>query len=313
MSTFKEAGERQVIENIRKVIRPATYAIGTEDDAAILGFDGDLAICSDIVTIDRHKPKTMTFEQFGWTAAAVNFSDLAAVGARPLGLITSLALPEDMEEADIYDIASGIDQCTEYCHTRVIGGDTKPGAGVISCTAIGTMEGRKPMLRSGANPGDVVAITGALGGAAAGFYAIENGIEAEDAIFSLMTPVPMINEGMELSRCGKVTSCIDLSDGLATAANIICEQSHVGMEIVWEFIPEALDVEEVSEAARISKKDLMLNWGGEYELMFTFAKEDIDKLQKTGVFFSIIGHITNDDGAYLLEDEKRTRLGYGRY
>lgn len=313
MSSLKEVGERELIKNIKKVLRPATDVKGTDDDAAIVKIDGDLAICSDIVTFERHMPKTMTYEQFGWTAAAVNFSDLAAMGARPLGLITSLALPEDMDEADLYDIISGIDQCTEYCHTKVIGGDTKPGSGVISCTAIGTMEGRKPMLRNGANPGDVVAVTGALGGPASGFFAIQNGIEAEDGIFSLMTPIPMINEGMELSRCGKVTSCIDLSDGLATAANTICEQSHVGMEIVMEFLPEAMDVEDVSEATRIPKKEMMLNWGGEYELMFTFAKDDIDKLQNTGVYFSIIGHVTNDDGAYLLEEEKRTRLGYGTY
>lgn len=313
MSQLESLGERKLIDNIRKVIRPATEVSGTDDDAAIVKVDGDLAICSDVVTMERHRPKGMTFEHFGWTAAAVNFSDLAAMGARPIGLIASLALPPDMDESELYDIMSGMDQCAEYCHTKIIGGDTKPGPGVISCTAIGSMEGRKPMYRRGANPGDIVAVTGSLGTPAAGFYAIENGIEAEDAVFSLMVPVPMINEGMELSRCGKVTSCIDLSDGLATAANIICKQSHVGMEVVWEFIPIGEGVDEVSEMTQTDKKDMVLRWGGEYELMFTFAKEDINAIRKTGVVFSIIGHITNDDGAYLLYSDEREKLDYGKY
>ena len=313
MSSLKEVGERQLIRNIKKVLRPAPEVRGTDDDAAVLDADGDVVVCSDIVTFDRHMPEGMTYEQFGWTAAAVNFSDLAAMGAKPTGLIVSLAMPDNMEEADLYDIVSGIDQCCEFCETYVIGGDTKPGPGVISCTAVGKMEDRKPMMRNGANPGDVVAVTGSLGGPAAGFAALKNKIDAEDAIFSLMTPVPMTHEGIILSQCGKVTSCIDLSDGLSTAANTVCENSRCGMEIVWEFLPIFPDVDDVCITTRGSEEDMVLNWGGEYELMFTFPKEEIEAVQKTGVFFSIIGHITNDDGAYLLKNDEKRRLDNGRY
>ena len=313
MPSLKEVGERQLIRNIRKVLRPAPEIRGTDDDAAVLDADGDVVVCSDIVTFDRHMPEGMTYEQFGWTAAAVNFSDLAAMGAKPAGLIVSLAMPDNMEEADLYDIVSGIDQCCEFCETYVIGGDTKPGPGVISCTAVGKMEDRKPMMRNGANPGDVVAVTGSLGGPAAGFAALKNKIDAEDAIFSLMTPVPMTHEGVILSQCGKVTSCIDLSDGLSTAANTVCENSRCGMEIVWEFLPIFPDVDDVCIATRGSEEDMVLNWGGEYELMFTFPKEELETLQKSGVFFSIIGHITGDDGAYLIRNDKKRRLDYGSY
>jgi len=313
MSTLKEVGERELIRNIRRILRPAPGVRGTDDDAAVMEADGDVVVCSDIVTFDRHMPEGMTYEQFGWTAAAVNFSDLAAMGARPTGLIVSLAMPDGMEESDLYDIISGIDQCCEFCETYVIGGDTKPGPGVISCTALGKMEDRKPMMRNGANPGDVVAVTGSLGGPAAGFAALKNNVDAEDAIFSLMTPVPMTHEGVILSGCGKVTSCIDLSDGLSTAANTICGNSRCGMEIVWEFLPISPDVDDVCIATRGSEEDMVLNWGGEYELLFTFAKEDLPALQSTGVPFSIIGHITNDDGAYLLKNDEKRRLDYGSY
>lgn len=312
MATLREVGERQLIKNIRSFIR-RTDVRGTEDDAAVLDTDG-IVVSSDLVTFERHMPKGMTYERFGWMAAAVNFSDLAAMGARPVGLITSLAMPQDMDENDLYDIVSGIDQCAEFVETYIIGGDTKPGPGVITCTALGCMDGREPMMRSGARKGDIVAVTGTLGGPAAGYAAIENGIDAEEAVFSLMVPVPQISEGILLSKTGKVTSCIDLSDGLATAANIICEQSGVGMELVWEFMPLHEDVSRISESAAIPVKDMALGWGGEYTLLFTFPRECIKEVQNSGVLFSVIGHVTDDDGVYLLEGENgRHRLGSGRY
>lgn len=310
MSSLKDIGERQLIRNIRSFIRKDGTE-GTEDDAAVMN-DGTV-VCSDMVTFERHMPKGMTYEQFGWTAAAVNFSDLAAMGARPTGLITDLALPQDMDEKDLYDMVSGLDQCAEFCGTYIIGGDTKPGPGVIACTALGTMDDRRPMMRSGANMGDIIAVTGSLGGPAAGFHAIENGIRADDAVFSLMVPAPLVEEGIALSSTGKVTSCIDLSDGLATALNTVCSQSGCGANIIWQFLPEGPCVSEICDALDLSKEDLMLNWGGEYGLMFTFAKEDLESIQNSGVEFSMIGQITDDDGAYLINDDVRRKIENGLY
>lgn len=311
MTQLRNLDERELISNIRKVIKPAKDVVGTDDDAAVL--KNGTVITTDTVTFERHKPKSMTYEHFGWMAAAVSFSDLAAMGARPVGMTVALAMPEDLDDSAIYDMMSGVDQCTELCNTHIIGGDTKPGSGMITTTAIGDMEGRKPMLRSGAQPGNIVAVTGTLGAPAAGFHALENGLDAEEAIFTLMTPVPRIEEGIILSKTGKVTSCIDLSDGVATAANTICRMSHVGMDIEAEFLPEGPDVEDIAEKLRLSKNDLMLKWGGEYELLFTFEKNDLEALNKSGVYFSIIGVVTNDDGAYLCEDGNRRRLNDGQY
>lgn len=311
MTQLRNLGERELINNIRKVIKPAKGIVGTDDDAAVL--PNGTVITTDTVTFERHKPKTMTYEHFGWMSAAVSFSDLAAMGAKPVGITAALSMPDDMDDSAVYDMMSGIDQCAEFCETFVIGGDTKPGTGSITTTAIGDMEGRKPMLRSGAQPGNIVAVTGTLGSPAAGFHAIENGLDAEEAIFKLMTPVPCFKEGIILSKTGKVTSCIDLSDGLATAANTICKMSHVGMDIQAEFLPEGPDVDEIAETLKLSKNDLMLKWGGEYELMFTFDKKDLDELNQSGVYFSIIGVVTNDDGPYLCEDINRRRLNDGQY
>jgi thiamine-monophosphate kinase len=222
-------------------------------------------------------------------------------------------MPDDMDENDLYDIVSGIDQCTEFCNAHIIGGDTKPGPGLIAGTALGTLEGRAPLLRSGARPGDMVAVTGRLGSAAAAFSAVKNGLGDEYQLSSLMVPIPRVKEGLILSASGAVTSCMDLSDGLAEAAKSICRASHVGMELQMEFIPEGDDVDEICVATRADKEDLMLYWGGDYELIFTFKRDCLSALQDSELEFSVIGIVNNGNGPYITNNYERTLMKDGRY
>lgn len=313
MASLKDVGERGLIENVLSVIRPYPK-LGPGDDAAVTAKEDDnIVICTDIVTFDRHFPKGMSYEHFGWMAAAVNFSDIASMGARPTGIVAALALPENLDESALYDIMSGLDQCAEFCNTYVLGGDTKFGPGIIAGTAIGNLDGRPPLTRSGAMPGDIIAVTGTLGNAAAGYFALKNGIPDEESVFALTAPIPRVREGLILSKSGAVTSCIDLSDGLAEAARAVCKAGHVGMDIQMEFIPEGEGVERVCDALSMDKKELTLYWGGDYELMFTFRKEMIDRLYEAGLAFSIIGMVTNDDGPYISENGKREKMGNGSY
>ncbi|MDR2846313.1 MAG: thiamine-phosphate kinase [Candidatus Methanoplasma sp.] len=313
MASLKEVGERALIRNLMGIIRPGPF-LGPEDDAAIGNVDGGrIVVSTDIVTFERHFPSGMTYEQFGWTAAAVNFSDIAAMGAKPIGLLTALAMPDDMDEDDLYNMVSGMDQCAEFCNTHIIGGDTKPGPGIIAGTALGTLEGRAPLLRSGARPGDMVAVTGQLGSAAAAFAAVESGLGDEYQLSALMVPVPKVSEGLILSASGAVTSCMDLSDGLAEAAKSICRASHIGMELQREFIPEGDDVREISTMTGADLEELLLYWGGDYELMFTFEKEKLDTLYSSDIEFSVIGMVTNGNGPYITESGERTMMKDGRY
>jgi thiamine-monophosphate kinase len=312
MVSLKDRGERALIENIRGIVRPCE-GIGPGDDAAVIKPHGDFVLSTDSVTFERHKPEGMSWEQFGWMAAAVNFSDIAGMGARPSGILSALLLPESMDENDLYDIMSGIDQCAEFCETEVLGGDTKPGNGSVTCTAVGNMEGRTPMTRYGASPGDIVAVTGDLGGPAAGYHAIKNGLECDDGIFSLMVPIPRWKEGMALADSGAVMSCMDISDGLAQSAKAICAASHTGMDIQSEFIPIAESTMEIAEKLGLDPENLALYWGGEYELMFTFKKEMIDKLYEAEIQFSIIGTVTNGKDVYIMREETRELMGNGIY
>ncbi|WP_082662400.1 thiamine-phosphate kinase [Candidatus Methanomethylophilus sp. 1R26] len=319
MATLETIGERRLIERMLSVCRPrqgGTTVIGPGDDAAVIGglSDGRIAATTDSVSVARHKTPGMNWEQFGWTAAAVNFSDLAAMGARPVGLLAAMDMPGDMEEADFLDIASGIDQCCEFCGTEVVGGDTKPGPGTVTATALGSFEGRKPMTRSGARPGDVVAVTGCIGEAAAGFLAEQNSLEGfDDAEFAFRVPVPRWEEGMAMAGTGIVTSCMDLSDGLGNACRAVCAASHAGMEIEWEFLPLGEDTEEVCRLCRKDLRETALRWGGDYELLFTFDPKDIDALYKAGVAFSIIGSVDNGRGAFIAEGGDRREMPDGIY
>lgn len=316
MAKLKDVGERQLVDTVRSIIRPRSKdtVIGPGDDAAVVKVPaGDMVVSTDVVTKERHLPEGMTYEQFGWTAAAVNFSDIASMGARPLGFLPAVTIPEDEDESVLYDIMSGIDQCCELCNTDVLGGDTKFGSLAVGGTALGTMEGRRPMTRRGAQPGDIVAVTGMLGNPAAGYYAQKEGIEADDQIFSLMVPVPRVEEGIRMSGTGIVHSCMDLSDGLANAATEICKQSRVGMEIEWEFLPVDDETRDILESCHCDLKDTVTRWGGEYELLFTFDRTDIQKLYDASVTFSIIGVVTNDNGAFLCEGEQRREMGNGIY
>ena len=310
MPLLRDIGERRLIEDFRSFIRPEGR-VGPGDDAAVI--EKGVVATTDIVTFDRHFPAGMTYEQFGWYAAAVSFSDLAAMGARPTGFLAALALPPDLEAQAAYDIMSGIDQCAEFCGTGIVGGDTKPGPGIVAGTALGSMDGRKPMLRSGAVPGDFVAVTGPLGGPAAALEALDLGIEAEDAKNALYMPVPKVAEGMALAECGAVSSCMDLSDGLGTALNTLCSMSGVGMEIEMEFIPREDYVEDIAEKAGVPLRKLLFDCGGEYELLFTADRSMMGKIYESGTEFSIIGIVDGSGKAVLMENGERSVIANGRY
>ena len=310
MVRIGEIGERGLIEDFMSFIRPEGR-IGPGDDAAVIG--KDTVVTTDVVTFDRHFPAGMSYEQFGWYAAAVNFSDLAAMGARPIAFLSALALPEDLEAQAAYDIMSGIDQCCEFCGTGIAGGDTKFGPGIVAGTAIGSMDGRKPMTRSGAVPGDIVAVTGPLGSPAAGFISIDEGLELPEARQALYVPIPRVEEGVAMASTGVVSSCMDLSDGLGTALNTICRSSGVGIDIERSFLPVGDGVQEAADASGRSVNDLLLYWGGEYELLFTADKDRLRKLYDAEVGFHIIGIVNDGDHPELVEDGVRSRIGHGSY
>jgi len=307
MPSLKDVGERALIDRMIGRIRGSAF-LGPGDDAACVDIDGvNVVVSTDIVTMERHMPKGMTMEQFGWLSAAVNFSDIASMGASPIGILAAVSLPPETDENIFYDIMDGMDQCAEFCGTVILGGDTKPGPVSVCGTALGVCR-NGPLIRSGARPGDLVAVTGSLGSAGAGWYAAMNGIDEKDAISSVMSPIPRVKEGMFLSENRIATSCMDISDGLSTTASAICRSSNVGMDIIWESLPKGAGVDAVCKKLDMAESVLMLDSGGDYELLFTFRKEHLDMLHSSEMDISVIGMVTSGNSAHLVRNGIREKL-----
>ena len=204
----------------------------------------------------------------GWKAVARNVSDLAAMGGRPLHALVSLVLPPGCEVDGLLD---GLQEATELC--PIVGGDTAGGATLIVTVAVtGSVDG-EPVLRSGARPGDVLFVTGPLGGAPA-------------------RPVPRVVEGTA-ARLAGATAMIDVSDGLALDLGRLADASGVGV---------ALDAVPVVDGVELQRA---LTWGDDYELVFAApdAAAVLDRFSAAGLEPPIeIGRCTDRKGERRLGD-----------
>jgi thiamine-monophosphate kinase len=230
-----------------------------ENDAAVV--DG-LVVTQDALVEGVHfRLNWISWRELGFRAAAVNLSDLAASGAEPRGLLVSLGAPADSRVDDVLELYEGIAEAG----VPVVGGDTtRAEAVVLSITALGRSD-RVPG-RAGARPGDVLVVTGPLGGAGAAFREQR-----------LLRPPLRLAEGRELARTA--TAMLDLSDGLAVDAGHIARRSHVRCEI---------DLERVPLADGASSDDL--GFGEDYELLAAVAEPGR---------FDAIGRCTEGEGVEI--------------
>jgi thiamine-monophosphate kinase len=221
---------------------------GVDDDAAELG-DG-LVVTQDALVEGVHFRLDWTsWRDLGYKAAAVNVSDLAASAARPEALIVSLCLPPETAVEDVVELYEGIAEAGG----AVRGGDTTAAPVlVLSVTAIGRSD-RVPG-RSGARPGDVVVVTGPLGGSGAGFRALSENRRDDPAVVAHLRPPLRVEEGLALGRVA--TAMLDISDGLAADAGHVAELSSCRL---------ALDLDAVPRAGELAD----LGFGEDYELLAT--------------------------------------------
>ena len=303
MKTLADLGEKEVISLLLANIKTAA-AVGPGDDAAAVDIGGQyLVATTDVVSRMSHLPKGMTDWQIGWFTAAVNFSDIAAMGARPVGLLLAYVLPRDLPFEDLKRIMQGAQDCCRFVGADLLGGDTKEGEEmVIAGTALGVVDKDKVLLRRGAREGDLLAVTGPMGTAAAGWVARKRGIFAPRTEKALLEPQPRIKEGMTLSASGKVSSCMDITDGLAFSIGELSRQSGVCFEVRWCSIPIGEDVQKVAEKGGVPIEDLVLHYGGEYELLFTVSPDAVDELTAAlGGRLHVIGRATGEQNVLIRE------------
>jgi len=250
---------------------------GLDAEGAVLG-DGLVATKDLLVEGIHFRREWTSWRDLGYKAAAVNLSDLAALGAEPLGLLVGLGLPGDTDETAVVELYEGLAEGG----AAVVGGDlTAADELVISVTALGRSE-RVPG-RAGALPGDLLVVTGELGAAAAGLYALQHGLAGFDDLVERHRRPPLrLEEGRRLSRSAH--ALVDLSDGLIADARRIADRSGCRLEIDVEAVPQAPRIEQVADLP-------FWTLGEDYELLAALTPEDA---RASG--FPIVGRVESGSG-----------------
>ncbi|MGI8335504.1 thiamine-phosphate kinase [Actinomadura scrupuli] len=228
-------GEFGLIARItRRLTQGAGVELGPGDDAAVVRApDGRVVATSDLLVQEEHfRLDWSAGYDVGRKAAAQNLADVAAMGARPTGLLVGLGLPPGTEVSWVEELYDGLrDEC-DVAGASVVGGDVvRAPVVVIAVTALGDLAGERPLTRSGARPGDVVAVRGRLGFAAAGLALLTAGAEGPaELIAAHRRPRPPYDAGPEAVRLG-ATALLDVSDGLVQDLGHIAEASGVRIEL----------------------------------------------------------------------------------
>ncbi|AKB38967.1 Thiamine-monophosphate kinase [Methanosarcina siciliae C2J] len=305
-------GERALISRLSEIFNtPEGKERGQEgilvgagsDDCAVLDLKGEdcLVVTTDMLHRTTDFPPEMTPWQMGWMSAAVNLSDIAAMGAEPTGLLMAIGMPADTEIAFAEELAKGIQACAEFCETAVIGGDLDTHAELtITGTALGRVKKSRLLLRKGAKPGDLVCVTGYTGSAGVALEAIQSKKSVSETVLkALFEPVPRTREARKLAETGAVTSMMDTSDGLAMSLYDLARQSKVGFRIREEALPILQEVREfASDPGELL--EFALYTGGDFELIFTVDPGRLKKVQNI-CNLTIIGECTKYDTGIVLE------------
>jgi thiamine-monophosphate kinase len=239
------------------------------EDVALLSVGGKtLALSTDLSIEGTHfLTDWLTLEEIGWRSAAAALSDLAAVGATPLGVLVALGVPADAGDVDVAAVMRGVGQVTLEVDARVLGGDlSKAPAWTVAVTVIG--EVAKPTSRAGGTPGDLLYVTGELGGAHAALqtWLHRKGRDMHpEARERFAHPLPRIAAGRALSA--SATAMMDLSDGLAADAWHIAAASNCGAVIELDTLPVAAAALAFVKGSREDAALFAAEGGEDYELL----------------------------------------------
>lgn len=253
-----DEGEFAFIDRLAARLSPRPDGqVGVGDDCAVL--EGNRLIATDLLVEGVHfRSAWASPADIGWKALAVNLSDIAAMGGTPESAVIAVALPPDRPGlAD--ELVAGLLECAEQHGCPLVGGDTSAGPELFLAVTV-TGRADRPVLRSGASPGEAVFVTGPLGAAAAALPRLREGAEAPTAP-ALHRPLPRIGEGRAAAAAG-ATAMLDLSDGLAVDLPRIAMASGVGVVL-----------DEVPVAAGATPAEAV-GGGDDYELCFTAADPD---------------------------------------
>ncbi|MDE2667863.1 MAG: thiamine-phosphate kinase [Acidobacteriota bacterium] len=311
-------GETRLIERIhrlaRQVLSPSeNVSISFGDDAAALvpSSGHTLLISTDALVegihfdLDYFRP-----EDLGWKALAVNLSDIAAMGGKPLGFTTSLAFPEEKPPSFVTRIYGGMLKLAELSGAALLGGDlcASPKTLFLDVTILGEVKSEQVRTRKNARPGDSLFVTGELGASAIGLELLRRAPRRARYYPHLagrhLRPIPRNRMGCWLAANGFASALIDLSDGLSTDLHHLCQASRVGAVIEADRIPLPGISPKVGSWVERPLLDYGLNGGEDYELLFTVPHGSRHQIpgRLDGLGIHEIGRITDEPGACWLRE-----------
>ncbi|MGH2685304.1 MAG: thiamine-phosphate kinase, partial [Actinomycetota bacterium] len=291
----------------------AGVIVGAGDDAAVVEpARHPVLLTTDMLVEGVHFELGATLpHDLGHKAVTVNVSDVAAMGGSPRYGLAAVALPESVESAWVMELYGGMREAADEYAMTIVGGDTTRGdRTTIAVAVVGEVPEGRAVLRSGAAPGDVVAITGRLGGSAAGLRIATAPDHEQKSLLSTAwgralvamheRPVARLGEGQVLAAAG-ATAMLDLSDGLSLDLARLCEESKVGARIHPDAVPLATGLDELAGEIGADPLDLALHGGEDYELLCTIARQAVQPAgyrleERYGTTLTVIGEIVEGTG-----------------
>ena len=310
--TVAEIGEFALIEAIAARLQNEPHSgvtVGIGDDSAVVSAQGNKVVaCLDVLTQGVHfRLDWSSASDIGHKAAAANLADIFAMGATPTALLVGLAIPADTKVAWVLELADGLRDEAAAVGVQVVGGDVVRADSItISVTALGELGTQQPILRSGAKPGDVVALAGQLGFSAAGLLMLSRGFRSPRALVGAhRVPTPPY----ELARLGtKATSMIDVSDGLVADLGHVAKSSGVTISLD----SSTLVIDDVLTTAAgvftCNAMDWILTGGEDHAFVATFS----DALD-VPAGWTIIGQVSVGDGQVLVDGQPYELAGWRHF
>ncbi len=289
-------------------------AFGLKNDAAVLDMAAGerLVVTVDCMVADRHFLADDPPDSVGQKLLRVSLSDLAAMGAEPLGYLLSASWPPDTQEAWVAAFCEGLARDQRLFSIALLGGDTTatPGPMTLSLTAFGRVQGNEVLDRASLRPGDDLYLSGTLGDAFLGLQILQGRIDGlspaarEALVARYRCPEPRVALGRALLADGLAESALDVSDGLAADLGHLLEASDVGAELRLDAMPLSAAAEE--GLARLgSAPEILVSGGDDYELLFAAAPDrraEIARLSETlSLRLTRIGRVKAEAGLTVLD------------
>lgn len=292
-----ERGEFAYIDWIRsQLASDPRVTIGSGDDMAEVLVPGDsggtarVLVGTDTILDGVHFDLSRdSLRDVGWKSLAVNLSDAAAMAGLPIAAVGTVALPKTFSAQQAHRLFDGMRECAEAYHCAWVGGDITAWDQRLAITVTVLAHAARPVRRSGAKPGQLVCVTGELGGSLLGRH---------------LTFPPRVAEAQRLVGGVRLGAMIDLSDGLSSDVGHICQESGAGVVIEGDRVPISSAAREMAAGDGRSALEHALNDGEDFELLFTVEAADAEKLRRLdlGVGLSVIGRMVEASAGRTLVD-----------